>query len=79
MADDIKRDLQYFEESSMRELYDELQDWQARHQKRFHSLSIHLDGGRFCCIALTNPSEVVVTSADGSRHAEVSNGRLHVV
>lgn len=26
----------------------------------------------FCCIALTNPSEVVITSLDGKRHAEVT-------
>jgi hypothetical protein len=29
------------------------------------------DGGMFCCIALTNPTEVVITSADGQRHADV--------
>ena len=32
-------------------------------------LSIHPDGGRFCCIALTNPSEVVITNEFGENHA----------
>ena len=79
MTDDIKRNLQYFEASSMRELYDLMNQWQERARKRLLSVSIQRDyDGAFCCIALTNPTEVVVTSADGSRHAGVENGALSV-
>lgn len=29
------------------------------------STSIQRDGENYCCVALTNPTEVVITSADG--------------
>ncbi len=74
MSDDNRRNLQFFEAASMRELYDTLRTWQEQNQKRFLSLSIQSDGGRFCCIALTNPSEVVITSEDGRNHARVNSG-----
>ncbi len=74
MPDENKRNLQFFEACSMRELYDGMQTWQNANQKRLLSISIQADRGMFCCIALTNPSEVVITSADGKRHADVSNG-----
>jgi hypothetical protein len=79
MSDENKRNLQFFEACSMRELYDGMQAWQDANQKRLLSVSIQEDGGKFCCIALINPSEVVITSSDGNRHAEVSNdGNLYV-
>jgi hypothetical protein len=78
MSDENKRNLQFFEARSMRELYDCMQAWQDANKKRFLSVSIQEDGGKFCCIALTNPSEVVITSSDGQRHAEVTiHGSLH--
>jgi hypothetical protein len=78
MSDENKRNLQFFEARSMRELYDCMQAWQDANKKRFLSVSIQEDGGKFCCIALTNPSEVVITSSDGQRHAEVTiRGSLH--
>jgi hypothetical protein len=49
-----KSNLIYFECSSMRELYDCLENWQITNQRRFLSLSIQLDKGNFCCIALTD-------------------------
>jgi len=58
MADENKQNLQYFAAPSMRELYDQMQSWQVAKEKRFLSTSIHQDGGKFCCIALTNPTEV---------------------
>jgi hypothetical protein len=73
MTDENKRNLQYFEASSMRELYDCMQTWQKSNQKRFLSVSIQEDGGQFCCIALTNPSEVVITNSRGDRYAEVTD------
>jgi hypothetical protein len=72
MPEENKRNLQFFEASSMRELYDSMSGWQEANQKRLLSISIQEDAGRFCCIALTNPSEVVITSEDGKRHADVT-------
>jgi len=57
-----KHNLQYFESSSMRELYESIQNWQNENQKRLLSMSIQNDDGKFCCIALTNPSEVVIVA-----------------
>jgi hypothetical protein len=80
MPDENKRNLQFFEASSMRELYDCMRSWQEANQKRLLSISIQADAGKFCCIALTNPTEVVITSSDGERHARVNdNGCLWVV
>ncbi|MFA6272160.1 MAG: hypothetical protein WC693_03555 [Patescibacteria group bacterium] len=62
----------------MQKLYERMQVWQKKHNKRFLSISIQKDGDMFCCIALTNPSEVVITSMDGKRHAnvlDIPNGR----
>ena len=78
MSDDNKRNLQFFEGSSMRELYDCMQAWQEANRKRLLSISIQEDEGKFCCIALTNPSEVVITSPDGRRQAEVIGVHLRV-
>lgn len=79
MSDENKRNLQFFEASSMRELYDCMQAWQDANQKRLLSVSIQKDEGKFCCIALTNPSEVVITNYGGSRYAEITNhGYLYV-
>lgn len=61
-----KHNLLYFECSSMRELFDSMENWQNTNNKRLLSLSIQQDGGNFCCIALTNPTEVVITNASGS-------------
>jgi len=72
MSDENKRNLQFFEACSMRELYDCLQMWQDANHKRLLSISIQEDEGKFCCIALTNPTEVVITSLDGKRHANVT-------
>ena len=73
MPYDNKRNLQYFESSSMRELYDDMENWQNENSKRLLSVSIEKEGESFCCIALTNPSEVVVTSADGRRHLTITD------
>ena len=79
MSDENKRNLQFFEACSMRELYDRMQAWQDTNHKRLLSISIQEDRGNFCCIALTNPSEVVITGSDGSHHARVDdNGKLCV-
>ena len=75
--DENKRNLQYFEGNSMTELFEALEGWQQENKKRFLSLDIQNDRGMFCCIALTNPSEVVIVDAKGSP-VGVSKGHLQV-
>ncbi|OCF84458.1 hypothetical protein [Nocardia brasiliensis] len=72
MSDTNKRNLLYFESPSMRGLYEAIDEWQESAERRLLSLSIQRDGDNFCCLALTNPSEVVITSPDGHNHANVS-------
>lgn len=60
-----KENLQYFESNSMKGLYNTMKDWQAKNQKRLLSSEIQKDGCLFTCIALTNPSEVVLCTSEG--------------
>jgi hypothetical protein len=77
MSENNIHNILFFESPSMRELYDTMESWQNANNKRFLSTSILQDGENFCCIALTNPAEVVITSLDGGNHATVySNGAL---
>jgi hypothetical protein len=79
MANENKRNLQYFEGKSMKGLFDILNQWQIENEKRFLSINIQETSGLFCCIALTNPAEVMITSEDGKQHAQVdTQGRLFV-
>ena len=77
MADVNKRNLQYFEASSMHGLFDSMNAWQEENQKRLLSISVQCDNGLYCCIALTNPSEVVITDKYGNA-ANVERGCLAV-
>jgi hypothetical protein len=72
MSHPNRRNIHYFESSSMRALYDQMDEWQSSESKRFLSVSIQQDGDNYCCIALTNPTEVVITSVDGRYHAIVT-------
>jgi hypothetical protein len=63
--DDNKRNLFYFEASSMRGLYQAMEQWQSDNNKRLLSVSIEHDGLQFCCIALSNPTEVYIVGPDG--------------
>jgi len=72
VATNNKRNLVYFEDSSMRGLFDCMDAWQETNQKRLLSINVQQDGSKFCCIALTNPTEVVITSPDGERQADVT-------
>jgi hypothetical protein len=74
MSDENKHNVLFFENSTMKGLYNSIESWQNTNQKRFLSMSIQKDGNSFCCIALTNPTEVVITDADTGYHAEVSAG-----
>ena len=72
MSDSNKHNLIYFEGPSMRSLYNHMEEWQRTNNRRLLSISIQQEAGSYCCIALTNPTEVVITSEDGRYHAEVS-------
>ncbi len=78
MVDQNKQNLQYFEAQSMRELFATMTAWQEEHQKRLLSLNVQRDGDLFACIALTNPSEVVICSGSyySPAEAKVENSRL---
>ncbi|GAB0106867.1 hypothetical protein JMUB6875_58570 [Nocardia sp. JMUB6875] len=79
MSEVNKHNLVYFENPSMRGLYAAIDEWQRTNNHRFLSLTVHPDAGNFCCIALTNPAEVVITSVDGHNHAAVNRfGNLSV-
>jgi hypothetical protein len=63
----------------MRGLYEKLDEWQHANQRQFLSIGIQQDGESYCCIALTGPTEVLITSEDGDRYAKVSRrGDLEV-
>lgn len=77
MAYTNKRNLVYFESPSMRGLYASMDEWQEANNRRLLSVSVQRDGDNFCCIALTNPAEVVITDPNGYNYANVSElGRL---
>lgn len=79
MQDDNKHNLVYFEHPTMRGLYETMDAWQVEHQKRLLSVSVQRDGDNYCCIALTNPSEVIIVSAPTLLHgAVVTAGYLQV-
>jgi len=66
----------FFENESMRGLFQMIDDWQHEHKRRLLSTSILRDGDLFCCIALSNPSEVVIVDGSGPLKATVERGRL---
>jgi len=78
MSEDNKLNVLYFEGASMSDLYDTMDSWQQKNRKRFLSMGIQKESAKFCCIALTNPTEVVIVSADGRKSAEVDDGFLWV-
>jgi hypothetical protein len=78
MSDMNKHNLVYFENPSMRGLYTAMDEWQQANNRRLLSISVQQDFGNYCCIALTNPTEVVITSQDGKNYAYVSAARLQV-
>ena len=65
MSDDNKLNLQYFESTSMRGLYEMIENWQQENRKRLLSVNVQKDGENFCCIALTNFMEVWVSGPSG--------------
>jgi hypothetical protein len=83
MSDMNKRNLVYFENPSMRGLYVCMKEWQQANNRRLLSISVQQDDGNYCCIALTNPTEVVITSADGRAKVDIvrygDTGYLRVI
>jgi hypothetical protein len=77
-VDDNKENLLYFEASSMRELHEIMSHWQISNRKRLHSTSVQRDGSMFCCIALTNPTEVTIVGKNGNKVGATSGGQLWV-
>jgi hypothetical protein len=74
-----KHNIQYFESATMAGLHQELEMWQIEHKKRLLSTSIEKDGDIFCCIALTNPTEVTLYDPSGQVSVDVTDaGRLRV-
>ena len=65
MMDENKRNLHFFSAHTLHALYESLQLWQDNNKTRFLSLNIHPQDDGYGCIALTNPSEVVIVARDG--------------
>jgi hypothetical protein len=65
MSNDNKHNLVFFESKSVRALYEIMDSWQKQTRKRLHSVNIQKDGAMFCCIALTNPTEVMIVDTTG--------------
>ena len=83
MSDPNKRNILYFESDSMRSLYETMDKWQVENNKRLLSLNIQADQDNYCCIALTNPTEVIIFGNEGGytspmRQVNVSNNKLLV-
>ena len=78
MSDDNKRNLHYFEAQSMRTLFHQMDSWQAENRKRLLSMNVQHDGDSFCCIALTNPTEVIILDGFSDGGVDVSGGALKV-
>jgi len=78
MSEDNKLNILYFEGTSMRDLYDTMDGWQQQNRKRFLSMGIQKESEKFCCIALTNPSEVVIVDGYDGSNAQVIQGSLRV-
>jgi hypothetical protein len=76
MPDDNNRNLLFFESESMKGLYEVMASWQNKNGKRLLSTHVQPDGDKFCCIALTNPSEVIIVDGGGGSRAKVENGIL---
>ena len=78
--DNNKKNILWFSATSMKNLYKKMENWQKENEKRFLSFSIEKEDSNYACIALTNPSEVVIVS-DGRYYknkAGVKDGKLQI-
>jgi len=86
MPEDNQHNILYFEAPTVKSLFESMDIWQKENGKRFLSTSIQKENGFFCCIALTNPMEVIITqvvqviikNSIGNDYAKVTNGKLNV-
>ena len=76
MSDDNKRNLLFFEAPTMRELFADMDEWQATNRKRLQSVSVQPDGDGFACIALSNPTEVIIVDGYGKGGVRVGANML---
>jgi len=60
-----KRNLFYKEAKTMQKLYKKIQKWQNKHKKRLLSIVINKDNNKYCCIGLSNPTEVTIVDSFG--------------
>ena len=74
--DNNKKNILWFRATSMKNLYKKMENWQEENEKRFLSFSIEKENSNYACIALTNPSEVVIVSGWKSKEASVKGGKL---
>jgi len=74
-----KKNLLYFEASSMKELHKVIEEWQNKNLKRLLSFSVEKDGDMYCCLGLSNPTEVTIVDQNGDHCYERGDGfRLRV-
>ena len=71
-----KKNLLYFEASTMKELHKTIEEWQNENQKRLLSFAVEKDGDMYCCLGLSNPTEVMVVNQRGEPCYYA--GKLHV-
>lgn len=77
-TDHNKHNLLYFEHNSMQGLFNCMDKWQKENKKRLLSLCIQRDRGKFCCIALTNPTEVIIKCGSNSEYDYKKYDGAHV-
>ena len=72
-----KKNLLYFEASTMRELHKVIEEWQNENQKRLLSFSVEKDGDMYCCLGLSNPTEVTIVTPEGYSCHEYTSVRVN--
>ena len=60
----------------MKKLYGDMERWQNENLKRFLSTDVQRDENTFCCIALTNPSEVTIVDKFGRAALVTEDGAI---
>ena len=79
MSSESHMNSEYCEAATMKELYVMIARWQEENKKRMLSLAVDKCRGGLCCLAVTNPMEVVIVTPPGAGPgAKVDRGRLHV-
>lgn len=78
MSEDNKHNILFFNSTSMQGLFESMDEWQNKNKKRFLSLNVQQENGEFCCIALTNPSEVYIVGKYGNQAKVSDDGELYV-